>query len=139
MFKVFSVALAGASMCCAAELSGVEYGRYLVEEVAKCGDCHTPRNPNGELDINKRLKGAKVDAFAPCDIKDQGKKSPDLTPSGDLFRRWGAQGMMEFLKTGLNPQGRPAARPMPAYKLRPHDAEAIVAYLESVRATPKKP
>ncbi len=28
----------------------VERGRYLVEEVAKCPECHTPRKPNGELD-----------------------------------------------------------------------------------------
>ena len=133
MFKVFSVMLAGACMCCAAELSGVEYGRYLVEEVAKCGDCHTPRKPNGELDVSRRLKGATLDALAPCDAKHQGKKSPDLTPSGDLFRRWGAQGMVEFLKTSLNPQGHPAAAPMPAYKLRAHDAEAMTSYLESLK------
>jgi mono/diheme cytochrome c family protein len=133
MFKVFGVVLVGASVCCAAELSGVEYGRYLAEEVAKCGDCHTPRKANGEFDTSKRLKGAKLDALAPCDIKDRGKKSPDLTPSGDLFRRWGAQGMVGYLKTGLDPEGHPAAAPMPAYKLRPHDAEAIVAYLESVK------
>ncbi len=133
MRKVFSVLLAGASMCCAAELSAVEYGRYLVEEVAKCGDCHTPRTANGELDISKRLKGATLDASAPCDIKSRRKASPDLTPSGDLFRRWGAQGIVEFLRTGLDPQRHPVTAPMPAYKLRPHDAEAIVAYLRTLK------
>ena len=133
MFKVFGVVLAGASMCCAAELSAVEYGRYLVEEVAKCSDCHTPRTANGELDLSKRLKGTTLDASAPCDIKSRGKTSPDLTPSGDLFRRWGAQGMVQFLKTGFDPQNHGALPPMPAYKLRPHDAEAIVAYLRSLK------
>jgi hypothetical protein len=28
----------------------IERGRYLVEEVAKCPECHTPRNARGELD-----------------------------------------------------------------------------------------
>ncbi len=26
----------------------VERGRYLVEEVARCPECHTPRDANGE-------------------------------------------------------------------------------------------
>jgi mono/diheme cytochrome c family protein len=30
--------------------SEIERGRYLVEEVAKCAECHTPRNARGELD-----------------------------------------------------------------------------------------
>jgi len=33
----------------AGEKSEVERGRYLVEEVAKCPECHTPRDGLGEL------------------------------------------------------------------------------------------
>ena len=44
--------------CCAmlafsqnvADSAKVERGRYLVEDVAKCQDCHTPRSETGELD-----------------------------------------------------------------------------------------
>ena len=32
-------------------------GRYLVEEVAKCPECHTPRNPDGALDHARWLQG----------------------------------------------------------------------------------
>src|ERR1700739_2169831 len=38
----------------------VARGKYLVESVAVCGQCHTPRNANGELDQSRKLKGSSV-------------------------------------------------------------------------------
>ena len=35
-------------------------GKYIVTEVAKCGNCHTPRTQNGELDYNRWLAGGPV-------------------------------------------------------------------------------
>ena len=35
-------------------------GRYIVEGVAGCGYCHTPRDENGDLDRTKWLAGAPV-------------------------------------------------------------------------------
>ena len=106
----------------AADLGAIEYGKQLVSEVAKCGDCHTPSKTSGEFDRSKWLKGAR-----------RPKVSPDLTRSGQLFRQWGEQGMIRFLETGLDPAGHAAASHMPAYKLRPDDAEAIVAYLKTLK------
>ena len=40
--------------------SPVERGRYLVEEVAMCGECHTPRDANGEIDNARPLQGAPI-------------------------------------------------------------------------------
>src|ERR1700759_4823427 len=38
----------------------IERGRYLVEEVAKCPECHTPRNDRGELRHDAWLSGAAI-------------------------------------------------------------------------------
>ncbi len=38
--------------------SKLERGRYLVEQVALCGDCHTPHNEKGEPIREKLLQGA---------------------------------------------------------------------------------
>ena len=46
------------------EASEIERGRYLVEEVAKCGECHTPRNAQGELDRHAWLESGKQIALA---------------------------------------------------------------------------
>jgi hypothetical protein len=111
-------------LCQAADPGALEYGKKLVEEVAKCGDCHTPRDANGQFDESKRLKGV---------TRDNGKSSPDLTSSGHILLQWGQRGMVKFLETGLDPKGRTAHSHMPAYKLRPHDAEAIAVYLKSLK------
>ncbi len=38
----------------------LEHGRYLVETIAGCGNCHTPRLPDGNPDDSKNLAGAFV-------------------------------------------------------------------------------
>ena len=41
--------------------------------------------------------------------------------------------MLDFFTTGLTPKGTPAGPPMPTYKLKPDDAEAVVEYLKSLQ------
>lgn len=98
----------------AAQPGAIEYGKYLVEHVANCGRCH-------------KLPGVSGDSAA------QSPAAPDLRPSGKLFTQWGERGMVQFLETGINPQGHSAPSHMPAFKLRPHDAHAIVAYLKTLK------
>ena len=111
----------------------IAYGKYLVEDVGKCQDCHTPRLENGQLDKEKWLKGAVLD-FAPLHpMKDWHKTSPDITASSRLWTKWGEATFLKFMQTGLTPKGTPAAPPMPAYKLNAKDAEAILEYLKSLK------
>ena len=35
-------------------------GKYLVEEVAKCAECHTPRDAQNQLDPTHWLQGAPI-------------------------------------------------------------------------------
>ena len=133
MTKLIGLSLACGLVCSAAQVDAVSYGKYLVDEVAKCGDCHTPRAATGGLDRSKRLKGAVLDTWRSCEIKNGAKPAPDLTSSSRLFLEWGERGMVKYLETGLDPKGATAEPPMPAYKLRPHDAEAIVAYLRTLK------
>jgi mono/diheme cytochrome c family protein len=110
----------------------IERGKYLVEEVSKCQDCHTPRAADGSLDKTKWLKGATLD-FAPThEVNGWHKTSPDLTGSSRLFERWQAKGVTEFLMTAKNPRGGKADAPMPDYHLNKEDAEAVTAYLKSL-------
>jgi mono/diheme cytochrome c family protein len=112
--------------------SAVERGKYLVDEVAKCGDCHTP-TVEGRPDATKYLKGAVL-AFQPIgEVKGWHKTSPDLTPGSRLWQRWGEKGLTDFLLTGKGPSGNAADPPMPAYKMKAEDAEAVVQYLKSLK------
>lgn len=109
-----------------------EHGKYLVMEVAKCGDCHTPIGPTGP-DTEKWLKGTIL-PFGPLQpMKEWQPVAPDLTSSGRLFQKWGAAGLTRFLETGLGPSGRAAGPPMPAYKMKAADARDITAYLKTLQ------
>ena len=133
MLKLLGLLCATALVSVAADSDLAAAGKYLVEEVGKCQACHTPRTEAGELDTAKWLKGATLD-FAPThEMKGWHKTSPDLTSSGRLFTRWGEAGLVKFLETGAGPTGHPADPPMPAYKLKHADAEAIVAYLKTLK------
>jgi mono/diheme cytochrome c family protein len=101
----------------------VERGKALVDEVARCGDCHTPKDAGGRRDSAKALKGAPMAKPA----------APDITASGRLWATWKEEGFYHFLVSGAAPSGQTAKHPMPFYKLRPDDAEAVVAYLKTLK------
>jgi mono/diheme cytochrome c family protein len=108
-------------------------GRYLVENVALCGDCHTPMLPAGQPDQSRLLKGAAL-TFQPIHpIPKWNGNSPDLTPQGALWKNWGESGLRKFLRTGRDPSGQPPDPPMPPYRFSAQDAEAVVAYLKTLR------
>jgi mono/diheme cytochrome c family protein len=107
-------------------------GKYLVEEVAKCQDCHTAKTAAGEPDKDKWLKGGAL-SFKPIgEVPKWHSGAPDLSSTSALWQRWGVDGMVKFLETGKNPRGNAADPPMPAYKLQHDDAVAIVTYLKSL-------
>ena len=107
-------------------------GKYLVEEVARCQECHTPKTDAGDLDTTKMLKGAKLNIAPIATITGWHAASPDLTSTSALWQRWGDDGMIKFLETAKNPRGGKAGPPMPAYTMKHEDADAIVAYLKSL-------
>lgn len=103
----------------------VKRGEYLVNEVARCGDCHTPRDPQGKLDFTRHLQGAPM-WFKPTRAGEWEDKAPDITMSGKAGK-WTEDKMVKFLSTGEK-----SDPPMPAYKLTVEDARAVTAYLRSL-------
>ncbi len=115
-----------------AQQPDLQRGKYLVEQLVRCQDCHTPKLDNGELDTAKWLKGATL-AIAPIGtIRDWHAQSPDLTSTSPLWQRWGEDGLVKFLETARNPRGNRAGPPMPGYTMSHQDAVAIVAYLKTL-------
>ena len=108
-------------------------GKYLVEEVAKCQDCHTPKMDNGSFIRSQWMKGAAINLMPAAPITGWRSAAPDITPNGAVWKRWGDEGMTAFLETGKSPRGGKAGPPMPSYTLKREDAEAIVAFLKSIQ------
>jgi hypothetical protein len=101
-----------------------ERGRYLVERVGLCADCHTPRDERGELVLEQWLMGSSL-PFQPTVPM---PFAPVAKPIAGLPQLDDAQAMT-FLTTGMLPGGRTPLPPMPPYRFSPDDARDVLAYL----------
>lgn len=107
-------------------------GRYLVESVGMCGDCHTPRGPMGQPDLTRPLGGASIDFKATVPVPDWADMAPAI--AGPQARGWTRVQMVHFLKTGERPDGSLSRPPMPMVRMTQEDAEAVATYLASLPA-----
>jgi mono/diheme cytochrome c family protein len=104
------------------------HGKYLVENVAGCNDCHSPHNEKGEVIQEKYLQGTPL-SFKPA------VPMPvwaDTAPNIAGLPGWDKDAAIKFLMTGIAYNGLPARPPMPQYRLHQQDAVAIVEYLKSL-------
>jgi hypothetical protein len=135
---------ASGQMSDAAVASGdVDRGKYLVEHVLACGDCHTPHLSNGAFDLSQSLAG--VDCFADTDPSSDDVgclSSANLTNDDTGLKNQTDQQIKDMFLKGIgadDAMGRPTALEpvMPYYVLgnmRADDADAIVAFLRTVPA-----
>ena len=106
----------------------VKRGKYLVEEVAKCTECHTPRDSQGNLDNSRALQGAPVWIVPVHPDHNWAQQAPPLAGFGAYTEGDGEA----ILEKGQGPNGIPLRPPMHIYHLNHEDAVAIIAYLKSV-------
>lgn len=104
-------------------------GKYLVENVGLCADCHSPRGPGGVFDRGRWLQGAPL-GFAPTVPM---PAWADTAPSIAGLHNYTDAEAMAFLTGGKTPHGRPLRPPMPDYRFAPEDAAAVLAYLRSLK------
>jgi len=106
----------------------VERGRYLVENVAMCGECHSPRDAEGQPDHARWLAGAPMWFSAAIPESNWAFRAPALAGLGSFTD----PDMTMVLEKGLQPTGRPIRPPMHVYHMSHDDAAAIIAYLKSL-------
>jgi mono/diheme cytochrome c family protein len=103
-------------------------GKYIVEDVAMCGTCHTPRLANGALDRSQWLAGAPVPYLPAQPTNDWPILAPRLAGNPPATNA----GMVTLLTTAIWTTGKPLRDPMPKFHMTKADAEAVVAYLRSL-------
>jgi len=106
----------------------IERGRYLVEEVAECGECHTPRNAKGELERNAWLQGGPIWITPVVPDSNWAPSAPSLAALGSFT----PEQVERVLEKGTGPEGETLRPPMHIYHMKPEDAKAIIAYLNSL-------
>ncbi|HWR35289.1 MAG TPA: c-type cytochrome [Clostridia bacterium] len=108
----------------------LERGRYLVERVGVCADCHSPRNKRGEFIKGRELTGAPLMFKPTVPVPGWVEVAPGIAG----LPGWNEADAIKFLSTGTSLNGRIAAPPMPPFRLSERDAAAVVAYLKSMNA-----
>jgi len=109
-------------------------GRYLVEALGHCGECHTPRNFLGGLKSDRWLAGGP----AP---EGEGK-IPNITPHQDGIGSWSESDIVYYLETGFTPDFDSVGGSMTSVQenmanLPKSDLEAVAAYLKAIPAVAK--
>jgi mono/diheme cytochrome c family protein len=105
-------------------------GKYLVDQVAMCVECHTPRNDKGEILSSQYLKGAPIPVNSPPypNMK-WAIKAPGIVGLTGYTDQQG----IRLLTEGIAADGRVLDPPMPRFRLTRSDAEAVVRYLKSLK------
>jgi hypothetical protein len=106
----------------------VDRGRYLVEDVAMCEECHTPRDASGDLDESRRLQGAQIWIVPVHPNPNWGMNAPALAGFGGYSDDQGE----DVLEKGIGPNGEIIRQPMHIYHMNHADAQAVIAYLRSL-------
>jgi mono/diheme cytochrome c family protein len=116
----------------------LERGKYLVEGILTCGNCHTPRGPGGTLDTTKRHAGGpQVWETAQYKVRPSNITPDKETGIGD----WTAEQIKAAIRDGRRPSGEQVSPQMPYgfYKIfAPADLDAVVAYLLAQPAIARK-
>lgn len=102
-------------------------GRYLVEGVAHCGNCHTPKNFFGADKRGAKFAGGVV----------QGTPAPPLDATEQGLKSWSVEDITAYLQNGRN--GRKQAGRLMAEvvtnstsKMSEGDVRAIAVYLKDL-------
>jgi mono/diheme cytochrome c family protein len=117
--------------------SRVERGRYLVEGIVGCGNCHTPQGPQGPI-AGKTLAGGLVVVDEPPFTAISANITPDRATG---IGRWTAAQIATAIREGRRPDGSLIGPPMPIELYRSvsdTDLAAIVAYLRTVKPVRNK-
>ena len=106
-------------------------GAYLVEGLAHCGSCHTPRNGWGAEDRSRAYMGADVDGWT----------APALGPTSLAALPWTAERLADYLAKGRPPHHGSAAGPMAPVirnlaEVPDADIKAMAVYVASLAGTP---
>jgi len=107
----------------------VARGQYIVEGVAVCWTCHTPRDADGAPDRSRWLLGGPIGYQSTASTANWADIAPRVagSPPGtdDQFIR--------LMMTGISRTGNPPRSPMPQFRMSRSDAESVLAYLKSLQ------
>lgn len=133
MMRLAMIVSAGvlAGVATASAQTPLERGKYLMNSIVACGNCHTPQTPQGPVPGKELAGGTRFEegfgvAYA-----------PNITPDPETgLGKWSDGDIIKAIREGKRPDGTTIGPPMPIVLYRgmsDADVQAVVAYM---RATP---
>ncbi len=130
------VALAAATCFANAQSDLVKRGDYLVNGILTCGNCHTPKGPNGDI-MEKAFSGGLSWDEPPFKVT-----APNITQDKETgIGKYSDADIKKVLRKGIKPNGVPVAMVMPSgfYEIMTdRDLNAVVAYLRTIKPIKNK-
>ena len=127
LFAAFAATLGVAN----AQSDLVKRGDYLVNGIMTCGNCHSPKGPQGDIP-GKEFSGGLSWDEPPFKVT-----APNITPDKDTgIGKWSDAVIKKVLRTGEMPNGVHVAMVMPTgfyHIMTEHDLNAVVAYLRTLK------
>jgi len=106
----------------------LEHGRYLVEQVIMCYECHSTRDPQGNIVPGTKFKGGPM-PVRPSWSTDWPIQIPRIAGlpgyTDELAMRLLTQGAIRW-------DGKQLRAPMPKFRMSQQDAADVIAYLRSL-------
>jgi mono/diheme cytochrome c family protein len=103
----------------------VEHGRYLVERVVMCFECHSTRDEQGNIIPSTRFYGGPMPMRPPWPAD-----WPTVIPRIAGLPGYTDELAMRLLTEGaIKRDGTPLRRPMPPFRMSPQDAADVIAYI----------
>jgi mono/diheme cytochrome c family protein len=115
----------------------LERGKYLMDSIVACGNCHTPKGPSGKAIADQELSGGlEIDAPIFHAVV------PNITPDPETgIGNWTDDQIANAIRNGKRPDSTTIGPPMPIAFYRgmsDTDVHAIVAYLRQVKPIKNK-
>ena len=127
---VTSLVLGLAAGAAQAQSDLVKRGDYLVNGLLSCGNCHTPKGPNGDIK-DKAFSGGGLWDEPPFKVAAANITQDKETGIGS----WSDADIKKLMRTGQSPKGVHIAMLMPTgfyHIMTDHDLDAVVAYLRTI-------
>ena len=128
LLSILFLANAGAAL--AQKPSSIERGKYLMDGVVACGNCHIARDPTGQPLFDKGLSGGLLFDESPFKAY-----AANITPDPETgIGKWTDAQLAKAIREGIRPDKRVIGPPMPIEFYRhisDADLAAIIAYLRA--------